>query len=108
MEVYNSDVRWSFVVGLVDRIATKREEESRKRKVADVLREGVRKGRKNSPLAPKSFPVSTLILSGGLAVFLPLDSVRHCCTFFLLLLFVYLFPSSLTTIYEEYQSHLIF
>lgn len=29
------------------------------------------------PLTPKSLPVSTLILSGGLTIFLPLDSVRQ-------------------------------
>lgn len=57
--------------------------------------------------APKSLPLSTLTLSGGLAVFLPLDSVSHSCTFFLLL-FVYFVPSLLTTIYEEPQLHLIF
>ena len=63
----------------------------------------MRRAGKNSPLTPKSLPVSTLILSGGLAIniFLSLDSVRYFCTLYLLLS-VYFILSLVTTVYEEH------
>lgn len=42
----------------------------------------VRRGGKRSSLTPKSHPVSPLILSGGLALFLPLDSESYSYTLY--------------------------
>lgn len=88
---------WSFLLGGQNCNQKKR----RIQKKVGVLRETVRRGGKSSPLTPKSLPVSTLIPSGDLAIFLLLDSVRHSCTLYLWLS-VYFILSLLTTICEEH------